>query len=594
MSALRKSRQRSGGIYIAVLGTALVVSLLGMSAMIGQRLQNRMVSTSGDVRQAQLNANTAIELGLLAMKSDTNWRTTYSNGTVFTNRATNAGTCTLTVRNIPDPGTPLSTNSDDPVILLGVGNSGNAIQRAKLTIDPRKDPLSCLRYAVATGGAITLQSDTLRTSGIISANTMSATSAQVYGKVEATAATGSTYNSGTTIVTTAKRPTMPDWTSVFSYYRTNGTQIDINSLPTQTPNLAVNPGFESGTTGWTDQATGTTNSNIALKSDHVHSGTSSIRVSSRTDFTSGAAQYIDSFVKAGQSYNIDCYVYIPGAVVNTFCITLYTKGSGSANFDANTPTLGIIGNWIHLSATLTAPAWSGNLQYAFVKVAGGDSLSKADYYLDDMTIRENTTGSFIYRQVLSPTLNPFGTSTNSQGIYWINCNNNKLIIERSRILGTLLVVNPGTGSCVSNGPIQWSPAVAGYPALLVDADTASNDKFNIYATNRVLSEKENATNYNPVGAPHDEFGQDAFGQPGYMTNIYRSSIKGLIAVRNNLTFQNRGLVRGEILVGGAINNSSGELEIEYQPDALLSPPPGFTAPYSYYRRTNSLQKAVSP
>ncbi len=161
-------------------------------------------------------------------------------------------------------------------------------------------------------------------------------------------------------------------------------------------------------------------------------------------------------------------------------------------------------------------------------------------------------------------------------------------------MGTLLIVNPGTGSCINNGPIYWSPAVAGYPALLVDADTASNANFNIYATNRVLSEKENGTNYNPVGAPHDEFGQDSVGQPGYMTNIYRSSIKGLIAVRNNLTYQNRALVRGEILVGGTISNSSGELEIDYQPDALLNPPPGFTAPYSYYRRTNSLQKAVSP
>src|SRR3954469_11220048 len=175
MSKRRKIR-RSGSIYIAVLGTALIVGLLGMSAMIGQRLQNRMVSTSGDVRQAQLNANTAIELGLLAMKSDTNWRTTYSNGNVIASRATNAGTCTLTVRNVPDPGTPLSTNSDDPVVLLGIGYSGQAIQRATVTIDPRKDPLSCLRSAVAVGGAATLQNGTLRTDGLITANSVSATS----------------------------------------------------------------------------------------------------------------------------------------------------------------------------------------------------------------------------------------------------------------------------------------------------------------------------------------------------------------------------------------------------------------------------------
>ena len=193
-------------------------------------------------------------------------------------------------------------------------------------------------------------------------------------------------------------------------------------------------------------------------------------------------------------------MYLPGSVVDSFYISLYTKGTGAVQFANGPSTLAILGNWANVSATLTAPSWSGNLQYAFVKIAGANILSVGDFYVDDFTIRENTTGSFIYRQVLSPTLNPFGTSTNSQGIYWINCNNNKLIIERSRILGTLLIVNPGTGSCVSNGPIYWSPAVAGYPALLVDADIATNANFNIYATNRVLSEKENGINYNPVGA----------------------------------------------------------------------------------------------
>jgi hypothetical protein len=615
MSKRRKTRHRSGSIYIAVLGTAMIVGLLGMSAMIGQRLQNRMVSTSGDVRQAQLNANTAIELGLLAMKSDTNWRTTYSNGNVLANRATNAGTCTLTVRNVPDPGTPLSTNSDDPVILLGVGNSGDAIQRAKVTIDPRKDPLSSLRYSVATGGAITLQSDTLRTAGVISSNTISATSAQVYGKVEATSATGSSYNSGTTIVTSAKRPAMPDWTTVFSYYRTNGVSLDINSLPSwSTINLARNAGIESSVTGTSNDPNwivGPIDGNITATIDRgggiAHSGLRSLRVRNRSDQSAGPAQPIDGYVKPAQQYYVEAYVYHSTSLLNLgiiglskmFRISIYTKGSGdaSAQISALASDVSATGlQWTKVSGNVNAPSWNGNLQYAFVKFMCTDQ--NVDFYLDDVVIRETTTGHIIYQKVLSPSVNQLyasaPTDPSGKGIYWIDCNNNKLIIERSRILGTLLVVNPGAGSCISNGPIRWSPAVAGYPALLVDADTAANANFSINATNRVLSEKENATNYNPVGAPDDEFGQDSVGQPGYMTNIYRSSIKGLIAVRNNLTFQNRALVRGEILAGGAINSSSGELEIDYQPDALLNPPPGFTAPYSYYRRTNSLQKAVSP
>ena len=155
-------------------------------------------------------------------------------------------------------------------------------------------------------------------------------------------------------------------------------------------------------------------------------------------------------------------------------------------------------------------------------------------------------------------------------------------------MGTLLVVNPGTGSCVSNGPINWSPAVAGYPALLVDSDTGTSADFGLYATNRMLSEKENGVNYNPSGAAHEDFGQDAD-----TNDIYPSQIRGMIAVRHDLTFQNRTLVRGQVIVGNNIANSSGELEVDYQPDSLLNPPSGFWS-YIYPRRTGSTQKVVLP
>jgi hypothetical protein len=191
--------------------------------------------------------------------------------------------------------------------------------------------------------------------------------------------------------------------------------------------------------------------------------------------------------------------------------------------------------------------------------------------------------------VLSPSLNPFGVTTNAEGIYWINCNGNKIVIERSRIVGTLLLVNPGAGSCVADGPINWSPAVAGYPALLVDADNPVDADFSLNATNRALSEKENAVNYNPAGAAHEDFGQDSD-----TNDIYRSAIRGLIAVRDDLTYQNRTLVRGQVIAGDDLNNPSGELEVEFLPDSLLNPPPGFTAPYTYIRRSASVAKAVAP
>ena len=240
--------------------------------------------------------------------------------------------------------------------------------------------------------------------------------------------------------------------------------------------------------------------------EQSHSGSKSLRVRNRSDQYAGPAQPIDGYVKSGQQYYIEGYVYHSTSLLNlgivglpkVFRISLYTKGSGDSSAQINTLASDVNATglqWTKVSGNITAAAWTGYLQYAFVKFMCTDA--NVDFFLDDVVIRETTTGRIIYQKVLSPSLNPFGSQTNSQGIYWIDCANNKLVIERSRILGTLLVVNPGTGSCITNGPIHWSPAVAGYPALLVDADTPANANFSINATNRVLSEKENATNLQP-------------------------------------------------------------------------------------------------
>src|SRR3954462_12955055 len=120
----RRSSPRQGGVYIVVLGSAMIIALLGMCALIGQRIENRLVVASTDIRQAQLNANTAVELATLAMKQDTNWRTTYSNGNWFTNRSTGIGSCTA---NVVDPiDANLANGADDPVVITGIGYSGGA------------------------------------------------------------------------------------------------------------------------------------------------------------------------------------------------------------------------------------------------------------------------------------------------------------------------------------------------------------------------------------------------------------------------------------------------------------------------------------
>jgi hypothetical protein len=592
----KKSRHaRRGGVYIAVLGTSLVVALLGIAALTGQRLQNRMLSAAADMRQAELNANTAVELALLAMKQDANWRTTYTSGDWFIKRGTDAGSCTA---NITDPiDGDLANNANDPVLVLGIGYSGQAEQRAQVTVDPVKQPLSSLRSAIAAGDLIDLQGgDVLRTGGLITASQTSSSASNVYGAVEAISVSGSTYNGTTTQVTAARRPAMPDWTSVFNYYKTNGTALDITQFPQQTPNLGRNTSFDSDTSYWTGTATGLPTCELE-RNTGVNGHAACCRVKNRNATTAGPSQYIDQIVKPGGSYNITIQIMPNSSWGNWFRVKLATKGTGAVQTSSSSAISLSSGSWQDMSVTLTAPTWSGALEYARVTIdTEHSSGSTNDFYIDNLDIRENVTGRFIYRQLLGPSVNTLysGAPTNPQGIYWINCAGSKLIIERSRIVGTLLVTNPGAGSCVSNGPINWTPAVAGYPALLVDADVPENADFAINATNRSLSEVNNQVNFNPVGASY-EFSNPLYSSTDSSANdIYPSEIRGLVAVRDDLTYANRTLIRGQVLVGDDISNSSGELEVNFQPDSLLNPPPGFTAPYVFQRRPVSIQKVVLP
>jgi hypothetical protein len=583
-------------VYVAVLGTSLIVSLLALSALALQRIQNRMLATSSDIRQAQLNAESAVELGLLAMKQDTNWRSTYTSGHWFTNRALSAGTCSLDGIDPADGN--LSNNSTDPVTFTGIGDSGSAEQRVQVTVDPRAQPLSCLRSAAAAGHAITVTNSILVTAGTISANTVSATASTIYGNVQAATISGSTYAVTPTPVNTSQLPTMPTWSSLFDYYKTNGSQLDVTKMPTTANNFARNTGVEAALgsvdasgrpVDWTGAPLNSASTATITQSNATaNSGTYSLFVSPNNS-TGGAAQYIDAWTLPGQQYFIDCKVKLSSGIAQNFVISLTTRGTGAEQTVTSAAVSGVVGVWKDVSATLTAPSWTGNLAYAYVKIADSSGTNK--FYVDDLVIREAATGYIIYQKVMGTGVNTLysGAPVNAQGIYWIDCANTNLIVSRSRIKGTLLVINPGPASCVGPGPVRWSPAVPGYPALLVHADTASKANILIEPTNRVLSETENGVNYNPAGAPSDDLGQNTT-----MTDIYSSEISGLVAVENNLSYLNNGLIRGSVVVGNDITSTGGSLELSFRPESLLNPPPGFTGTTTYVRRASSAQKAVSP
>ncbi len=190
-----------------------------------------------------------------------------------------------------------------------------------------------------------------------------------------------------------------------------------------------------------------------------------------------------------------------------------------------------------------------------------------DYYLDRgtpisiLSMPTNASGALMEKIVLSPASNPYGVETNPTGIYVIDCQGTNLEITLSRIVGTLVLKNPGSGSIITQS-VNWEPAIANYPALMVSGSM----KINLDAAD--LSESALSVNFNPLGTPRGTI-DDAD-----QLDDYPSVIKGLVYVSGDLLASGANSFEGSLIVGVSLD-ASGVLDLEYDSVYFDNPPPGF-------------------
>lgn len=130
----RADRRRRGSVYLVVLGSATLVTVIGLSALATARLQNRQARSTGDLAQARLYALSAIETGLLAVSdSPFGWKTVFWQMPNSAQQIGN-GRFTLQAAFIADGD---GDYRDDDVMLTGIGHCGQAryILRVRLDTD---------------------------------------------------------------------------------------------------------------------------------------------------------------------------------------------------------------------------------------------------------------------------------------------------------------------------------------------------------------------------------------------------------------------------------------------------------------------------
>lgn len=552
--------QRRGSIYLAVMATALIVSLLGLSALALQRLQRRSFEQTEDEAQARLNAETAIAIGMERVRSDAQWRAHHSSGVWENNVPLAAGDCTL--EGIDPADGNLANSSNDPLLLIGTGRRGTAVHRIERMLVPRNDmpigPDTALLAAktLEFNGASVYCSHTLRTN-----DQATASNASINADVAATGRiNGSTFRRKTTSGV-APVP-LPDAAALIGNYRSQGTAIDINTLPTGFSNLLVNPAVEDAAlNGWIAAPGPDPTCTIARDATTAHGGGASLRVSSRAGIAAGPAQHVLGVLQKGVSYDFSAWARLSSGEADVqLVLYLESTGDGEQWLVAGRQRVGTA--WTQLSTTFQ-PNWTGQLLTAYAKVCTPVSL--ADFYVDDATFRESGGDRTIYRETLTPNRNPFGSrATNSRGIYVLDCGGANLRIKCGRILGTLVVLNAGSNSTLGGGPLAWSAAEPGLPALVTDSPLT------IAPTATALCESAWRANFNPTGSPAPGIGEDEA-----MDDALPSEIQGWIYSSKAITFRKHPVLRG-FIVGGDKITVEGEMDLFFQPPSSSSPPAGLT------------------
>jgi len=121
----RHGSPRQGSIYIAVSGTAMLVSLIGFTALHLSRLELRTTNAQNDRAYARQLAQSGVEFALAKIDLDSSWRTNFSHGVenVISPLGLDAN---LIFKLLDNADSDLADDATEPVEIQGIGRYGGA------------------------------------------------------------------------------------------------------------------------------------------------------------------------------------------------------------------------------------------------------------------------------------------------------------------------------------------------------------------------------------------------------------------------------------------------------------------------------------
>jgi hypothetical protein len=220
-----------GAIYVYVLATSLLVSVIGLSLLTVTQINNRVTRQGNESDEAEVLAESAVEFALNTLGSDNNWRLTYTSNLLNSGRALGHGTLSFKV--VDETDGVLANNTTDPIRIYGYGQVNNTTKVYSVQVAASPGPLTCLQVATDSNGTMTFNSTAVTGAGTMASNTYVTGSGTLTGLgLESAGSLNFSGPAGSRSNNVAAR-TLPDST-VFSQYTAaslGGTTVTLLSVP---------------------------------------------------------------------------------------------------------------------------------------------------------------------------------------------------------------------------------------------------------------------------------------------------------------------------------------------------------------------------
>jgi len=121
-------------MYVMVLMTAMIVAVIGISALTTTRIQLRSAEGGKDTIAARLHAQSAIEMGLFSVCADPSWRTTYTHDVWVAEQPIGDGTYAWKL--VDERNGDLTADPSAPIRLYGRGSVREAVRIYSVLLEP--------------------------------------------------------------------------------------------------------------------------------------------------------------------------------------------------------------------------------------------------------------------------------------------------------------------------------------------------------------------------------------------------------------------------------------------------------------------------